>query len=314
MSLSGLAQRPSQRNSRVTGYPTGGSRELYAVSSDVVPLVDASRRIRRAPLLERQQWLWSVLRPPYRRVLAVLSQARGVDRVVNDQVFRWRYPHSEFDGSFEEPILRVFQERITPGSTVLDVGANFGLYSVVGGRCVGEHGRVFSFEPSRMASVLADHLRLNGVAGRVDILRLVVSDEVGEVEFWEGDDTGLASIARAAAERGVDEGHDITRRICPATTLDAFCSSRKIAPDVIKIDVEGAELKVLRGAETFLRERQGSILLEVHPWALGEFGDTQETMWSWLDSLGWTATHLYSRGSSTNPDATLHFLCEPRTV
>jgi FkbM family methyltransferase len=164
-----------------------------------------------------------------------------------------------------------------------------------------------------MASALADHLRLNGVAGRVEILPLVVSDEVGEVDFWEGDNTSLASIVRVAAERGVEEGHEITRRVCPTTTLDDFCRSRRIVPDVIKIDVEGAELKALRGAETFLRSRRGSILLEVHPWAMGEFGDTQEAMWSWLDSLGWTASHLYSRGSSTNPDATLHFLCEPRS-
>jgi FkbM family methyltransferase len=279
-----------------------------------MPFVDASRRIRRAPLLEEQRWLWNALRPPYRRLLAALSNARGVDRAVNGQVFRWRYPYSEFDRSFEQPILRVFQERVAPGSTVLDVGASFGLYSVVGGRCVGEQGRVFSFEPSRMASVLADHLRLNGVAGRVEILRVVVSDEVGVVDFWEGDDTSLASIARAPAERGVEVGHEITRHICPATTLDAFCHSRKIAPDVVKIDVEGAELKALRGAETLLRGRRGSILLEVHPWAMGEFGDTQDAMWSWLDSFGWTATHLYSRGSSTNPDATLHFLCEPRSA
>jgi FkbM family methyltransferase len=253
-----------------------------------------------------------VLRPPYRLVLAALSSARGVDRAVNGQVLRWRYPYSEFDRGFEEPMLRAFQERIAPGSTVLDVGASFGLYSVVGGRRVGEHGRVFSFEPSRMASVLADHLRLNGLARRVDILRVVVSDEVGEVDFWEGDNTSLSSIARAAAERGLDEGRDITRRVCPTTTLDAFCRSKEIAPDVVKIDVEGAEMKVLRGAETFLRSHHGCVLLEVHPWAMGEFGDTQDAMWSWLDSLGWTATHLYSRGSSTNPDATLHFLCEPR--
>jgi hypothetical protein len=143
---------------------------------------------------------------------------------------------------------------------------------------------------------------------------VVVSDETGEVDFWEGDDTMLASIARSAAERGVVAGHDISRRVCPTTTLDAFCRSRKIVPDVVKIDVEGAEMKALRGAETFLRSRRGSIFLEVHPWAMGEFGDTQDAMWSWLDLLGWTATHLYSRGSPTNPDATLHFLCEPRPV
>ncbi len=254
-----------------------------------------------------------MLRPAYRRLLATLSNARGLDRVLNDQVFRWRYPYSEFDRTFEEPMLRLFQDRIEPGSTVLDVGASFGLYSVVAGRSVGENGRVFSFEPSRIADVLADHLRLNGVAERVDIQRLVVSDEVGEVDFWEGDDTMLASIARAAAERGVIDGRDITRHLRPATTLDAFCHSREVVPNVVKIDVEGAEAKVLRGAEAFLRRRQGSIVLEVHPWALREFGDTQDDMLSWLDSLGWTANHLYSRGEPTNRDATLHFLCEPRS-
>src|SRR5205085_10260930 len=110
---------------------------------------------------------------------------RGVDRVLNGEVYRWRYPYSEFNRTFEEPMLRLFQERIAPGSTVLDVGASFGLFSVVAGRTVGEGGRVFSFEPSRIADVLGDHLELNGVAERVEIVRIVVSDEVGEVVFWE---------------------------------------------------------------------------------------------------------------------------------
>ncbi len=277
-----------------------------------MPLVDVSRRIRRAPLLQRQRWLWTLLRPPYRRLIAAVSSSRGVDRAINGEKFRWRYPYSDFNRTFEEPILRAFQDRIAPGSTVLDIGASFGLYSVVAGRGVGGGGRVFSFEPSRIADVLDDHLELNGVARQVEVVRVVVSDEVGEVDFWEGDDTMLASIAQTAAERGVLDGNHITRRLRPAITLDAFCLSREIVPDVVKIDVEGAELRVLKGAESFLARRQGCVVLEVHPWAMNALGDSEDTMWSLLNSYGWTGKHLYSRASPTDRDATLHYICEPR--
>ena len=173
-------------------------------------------------------------------------------------------------------------------------------------------GRVFAFEPSRVAGTLTDHLRLNALLDRVEVIRSVVTDEAGKIDFWEGDDTAFSSVVPSAANRGTQTGRAVLRRALPTTTIDAFCSARTIVPDVVKIDVEGAEGKVLRGAEEFLRHQRGSIFVEVHPSVLSDLGETYEELDSWLESLGWGGTHLYSRGDVADPAATLHILYEPR--
>ena len=275
-------------------------------------IVDVSRRIRQTAILRDQTWIWKAARPTYRFMLRTLSNLRGIDRVINGRRYRWRYPYSEFNSDFEEPVLRVFEDRVRPGSVVLDIGASFGLYTVVAGRRVGAAGRVFAFEPSRVAETLTDHLRLNSLVDRVEVIQSVVTDEVGRIDFWEGDDTMFSSVVPTAATRGSPAGRAVRRRALPTTTIDVFCISRTIIPDVVKSDVEGAEARVLRGAEEFLRHRSGSIFLEVHPSVLNELGETYESLNKWLESRGWSGTQLYSRGDAADSAATLHLLYEPR--
>jgi FkbM family methyltransferase len=226
-------------------------------------------------------------------------------------MIRWRYPFSEFNSDFEAPVMRAFRDLTSPGALVLDVGASFGLYSVFAARLVGDGGRVFAFEPSSVADVLTDHLRLNGVADRVEVLRMIVGDDAGEAELWESTDSMFASVSRAAAERGASPNGKTQRHLRPMTTLDAFCASRQIAPDVVKIDVEGAEGRVLRGASDFLAKGRGHIFLEVHPSVLMDLGETPDELSAYLERRGWGMTHIYQRGDATDPAATLHYLCAP---
>jgi FkbM family methyltransferase len=265
-------------------------------------------------MLRRQKWLWTLAGVPYRAVLRTLSGWRGIGRRVDGETFRWRYPFSEFDRDFERPVHATFCSLLRPGMTVLDIGASFGLYSVVAGRRVSDHGRVFAFEPlPTVATVLADHLALNNVADRVEVVPMVVTDTSGQIELWEPARDRLASISKLAAT-GRTEGTDggpLRRHVVPATTIDEFCHVRRIEPDLIKIDVEGAEGSVLRGARRFLDRRQGQIILEVHPWALERFGEVSERLLAYLNAAGWSAIELYARGDRDNPAATVHYLCEP---
>jgi FkbM family methyltransferase len=276
-----------------------------------VTLVDLSRRVRRLRVLQRQQWLWRIARLPYHGVLRALSRVHGIGRVIGSETYRWRYPFSEYDTAFEGPVLEAFREILRPGMTVLDIGANFGLYSVIAGRQVGEAGKVVAFEPSRVVAVLADHLSLNGLTDRVEVVPLIVTDEVGEAIIWEPEDAALASLSRAAAERGGGTQNGLTHQLRSATTIDIFCGTRNLIPDILKIDVEGAEGKVLRGARSFLENRRGQIILEVHPRTLRDFGDTQESLLAYLRSLGWDASELFARGAPEDPAATVHYLCSP---
>jgi FkbM family methyltransferase len=274
-----------------------------------VSFVDVSRRVRHLHGLQRQRWLWAIVRFPYRALLRGLSRARGISRPIDGDTYRWRYPFSEFDAEFEAPVLRAFREVTTPGAVVFDIGANFGLFTIYGARLVGSRGRVFAFEPSRAADALADHARLNGVEDRVEILRMMVGASIGEAAFWEAPDTTFSSISEAAAARGAGGNGGPQRRLRPMTTIDAFCEEHQVVPDVIKIDIEGAEGNALRGAAGFLARRRGHLVLELHPSVLRELGEDVGDLLAELDRQGWRPKRVFARGDEADPASTVHYVC-----
>src|SRR5262249_42628283 len=186
---------------------------------------------------------------------------------------------------------------------------NFGLFTVYGARLVGPTGHVFAFEPSSAADVLADHVELNGVDDRVEVLRIMLGDSTGEGEFWEAPDSTFSSMSESAAAPCAAGNGGTRRYVRPMTTVDAFCNEHQLTPDVLKIDVEGAEGKVLRGAKEFLAKRHGHIVLELHPWVLADLGERSDDVLAELASLGWTSTKIFERGEPGDPAATVDYVC-----
>jgi len=151
-----------------------------------------------------------------------------------------------------------FRAAVRPGATVLDVGANVGAYTLLFARWVGANGKVVAFEPAPEAAAgLRRHLELNELSSTVDVQQCAVSDSAGTARF---------ACAEANGANAIVVGQPGTAAIEVATvTLDAFCSRNRIVPDVIKIDVEGAELDVLRGARQVLAFGGLQVFLELHP-------------------------------------------------
>jgi FkbM family methyltransferase len=146
-----------------------------------------------------------------------------------------------------------------PGATVLDVGANVGAYTLLFATWVGARGHVYAFEPAAASRAGLDrHLKINALADRVTVRREAVSN---------------GSCPRRFFERGTDGGNRIACRSdagtieVPAVSIDEFCGASRLTPDVIKIDVEGAELDVLRGARQTIGRCSSSLALfiELHP-------------------------------------------------
>jgi FkbM family methyltransferase len=158
-----------------------------------------------------------------------------------------------------------------PGAVALDVGANVGAYSLLLGLWVGPAGKVFAFEPAQDAfDGLVGHVAINQLAARVFPQRMAVSDRDGSVVFTtSGHDGGNRIVAGAAATGTVS---------VPGTSLDAFCRARQIVPSIIKIDAEGAELAVLRGAREIVRAAGPSLglFVEMHPQLWPAFGVTPD--------------------------------------
>lgn len=157
-------------------------------------------------------------------------------------------------GRYEKDVLAVVDEIVRPGFVCVDIGANVGAVALALCRAVGKTGRVHCFEPGPpFIRRLADNLALNPALEPIaELHQLGVSDETGEL-LWREDPEFVGSACLFGAEG--------TR--VPVTTLDGWAEDREIARlDFIKIDVEGMELEVLRGARGLLERFHPAILFE----------------------------------------------------
>ncbi len=209
---------------------------------------------------------------------------------------------------WEEAVYGRFKQLLRPGMVVFDVGASFGLYAIGAARAVGSSGRVFAFEPARRtAAALRSHLRWNGVADRVEVIRAAVAAESGRRDFWEHETSFLASLLEASPR--AEEARfssPVKPRPVPTVTLDDFCAWREVEPDVVKVDVEGGEAAVLLGARRLLRRRRSVLFLEVHHTLLERTGASPGEPFEELDAAGWTCEDLHAE-----PAGTRHYLCRP---
>lgn len=207
---------------------------------------------------------------------------------------------------WERPVYERFRESIRPGMTVFDVGASFGLYSVAAARAVGPRGRVVAFEPARKtANALRRHVSWNGVDDRVEVVEAAVADRTAEEPFWEHETSFLASLTEDSP-RQEEARFDapVTPRRLGTIALGDFCDRRGFDPDVVKIDVEGAEGRVLVGARPLLERRRAVFFVEVHETLVAPADALAE-----LDEAGWRCEEIHAE-----PAGTRHYVCRPATA
>lgn len=161
-------------------------------------------------------------------------------------------------GAFEGAETECARELVQPGSVAFDVGANVGMFAVPLALAVGPRGRVVAIEPSpQNVARLEANLARNGLTNVV-VREIAVAEQPGEALLQLAVDAALHSTTTVCEDRG--NGESV---VVPAETLDAVWRSTG-SPDVsfLKIDTEGGELGILRGAPELLRACRPPILLE----------------------------------------------------
>jgi FkbM family methyltransferase len=162
-------------------------------------------------------------------------------------------------GDYEVPVQKTVASLLRDGDVFYDIGANVGFFSVLAGRLVGPAGAVYAFEPvPANASTVERNARLNRL-GNIEVLRVAVSHQAGRSELF------LAHYAGGAALKSAAVPPDLAGSILVDTSpIDDLVKARRIRPpDVVKIDVEGAEKDVLQGMLDVLREWRPKVILEV---------------------------------------------------
>jgi FkbM family methyltransferase len=185
-------------------------------------------------------------------------------------------PHGRrwFAYGFCEPAARVLQALLEPGEVAIDGGANIGLFTLLAAARVGSGGRVIACEPSPATmALLRANVERNGF-GWVRLREVALDDAPGRLAMHVFDPgSGFSSFAPADAARA--------RQVeVQVATLDEIAGEDIGRVAVVKLDVEGAELRALRGATRILERARPDFIVELEPEHLerqgGSIAEVQE--------------------------------------
>lgn len=167
-----------------------------------------------------------------------------------------------FEKDYEQENIAFITKNCSPGMTVIDIGAHLGLLSVIISKCTGPNGRIYAFEPTPSTfRVLKDVIRKNKADKIILPINAAVSSFDGTLDFFVDEHEG--SNANSLVNRP-----DKSRTTFKTTVskLDTFVHSTDLKKlDLVKIDAEGSELDVLKGAAESLRRFRPRVILAIHP-------------------------------------------------
>ena len=185
-------------------------------------------------------------------------------------------------GAFDQAVFEALEPALAPGATFVDVGANVGYYSVRALDRVGTTGAVHAFEiDERSLRCLRRTIRVGGIAN-LHLHEVAASDEDGTALLVTTEEAGHSQVTRSGDGQRV-----------PTTTLDSWRRAAGVTGiAAIKIDVEGGELRVLRGAIETLRRDHPLVVCEVVDENLREMGDSTEALLALLGAAGYQTRWL----------------------
>lgn len=192
-------------------------------------------------------------------------------------------------GSYSRHQLRVLDSILRPGMMVVDAGANAGEITLFCAKRVGSSGRVLSFEPlKRIADRLERNVGLNGF-DQVEVVRMGLSDMPGEAALYDTE----GQFADGSTHEGLStifptgvRAREVQR--IALTTLDRLLEEGRFDRlDVLKVDVEGAELAVLQGARDVLKRFRPWVIVEVQELTSGAASYQPRDILRLLGELGY---------------------------
>lgn len=160
-------------------------------------------------------------------------------------------------GIHEPEVVKWIVSDLKEGMTFLDVGANVGYYTLLGARCVGTSGKVVALEPdSEVLANLRRNIEANSV-GNVQLVQGAACGTCGKVRL------GRASSSSYSSGLYCQEAVDWIE--VPAYSLDALVSQLNVGVvDLVKLDVEGAELETIEGMSNMLSVNRPKVIMELH--------------------------------------------------
>ena len=223
------------------------------------------------------------------------------------------------DGEYEPEVFALCARLVDPERDVVDVGANAGFFSVGLARRLRE-GRLVAVEPSvAMADRLRANLARNGLAETVTVLQSALSDASGEAVLHTVEGNEEYGTLGVLVHHGLDRVNTLpSAETTPTERLDDIVARLGLRPALLKVDVEGFEGHVFRGAQRTLAEHRPAVVTEFNASLLRANGDSPEALISLFERAGYRVLDPFSPGhppvTPTFLETTEEVLCLPAEV
>ena len=188
--------------------------------------------------------------------------------------------------------LALLRRLLKPGDTFVDAGANVGVYSLAAAAAVGPTGRVIACEPAPGTMRLLRHSVALNEAHWVELHETALSDYQGKAEFVTFE-PGSALSSFAPQRQWAGDSTTVA-----VTSLDELIGDRAPGVALVKIDVEGAELQVARGAERLFSTRRPPVIVELEPEHLRRQGGDVGEFEAFFTGLGYRAYRITEKGEA----------------
>jgi FkbM family methyltransferase len=218
---------------------------------------------------------------PYQNVIEIQGSKMYVNVYDKDPSMRQTFQSYATCREWEQSTTKIFKKVVKEGNTVVDLGANIGYFTLLAAKLVGKKGKVYSFEPEpRNYNYLLKNIELNKY-DNVFATQKAVSDEAGKTKLYICPyDTGHHTINQYGGIKAhkpdfIDDKKDFVE--VETVTLDDFFKDMKKPIDVIKVDIEGAEMLALSGMDRVLMENKKlKMFIEFFPLLIREMGGSPE--------------------------------------
>ena len=171
---------------------------------------------------------------------------------------------------YEPEVVNIMGRCVKPGDCVIDAGANLGFFTLLASRLVGEDGLVIAFDADpRAYRDLCRNLKLNRINNVLPLELALYSKDHKEVPFWVTDREGYSSLLEIIGA---------TSHVVEMRCLDTLLTDPNAQPQFMKIDCEGAEEYILKGARRILEAGVDCIVLELNFYLLGCMGSSPDVI------------------------------------
>lgn len=228
------------------------------------------------------------------KVKAKYDKTLSINLDLNDHICRQIY----FLNYYDKRGIAFIKKTLKPNNTFIDIGANIGSYSLIASKGVGKNGKVICFEAIKKTfNKLTKNINDNGLIN-IEVYNNAIynNNQILTLFVANNSNLGMSSIHQHDSQSG-------TKESCEAVTLDSFIKSNSIeAIDLIKIDVEGAELYALEGMKECIQKFKPSIFIELSNNVLKNTEINKQQIIDLLINQGYKMFGINEKGELISPE------------